>query len=340
MSGIVENKEIIKRIYAKYEVYITPILKFILAMIVFFVINGKLGYMKRLDSFLIVLVVALLCSFLPLIMTSILAGMFILLHLFALAPECAMVAGVVIFLMFLLYMRLVPNESLVILLAPILFMMKIPYVLPIALGLLGTPVSIVSLAFGIMLSYLIEYVSANGSAIVTVDDGNMISRIRFIVDGMLVNKTMYVTIVAFAITLILVYTLRRRAINHSWKVAIVAGSIVNIIILLISDLVFDLNYSIIGMILGSIVAVAFCLGLQIFSFYLDYANTENVQFEDDEYYYYVKAVPKVIVSAQDRRVKKINTVNSAPKNTGSSISKGAVAKTVRTANGTTRTIKK
>ena len=25
---------------------------------------------------------------------------------------------------------------------------------------------------------------------------------------------------------------------------------------------------------------------------LDYARTENVQFEDDEYYYYVTAVPK------------------------------------------------
>ena len=38
----------------------------------------------------------------------------------------------------------------------------------------------------------------------------------------------------------------------------------------------------------------------------DYSRAENVQFEDDEYYYYVKAVPKVILSRPKKTVKKIN----------------------------------
>ena len=340
MANVVEIKEIVKRLYGKYDAYINPVLKFLLAMTVFLVINGKLGYMTRLNSFLVVLVAALLGSFLPLIMTAILAGLFILLHLYALTPECALVAGVVIFLMFLLYMRLVPKETLVILLAPILFMLKIPYALPLVMGLLGTPLSIVSVAFGVILAYLIEFINANGTAIVTIDDGNMVSRIRFIVDGMLMNKGMYITIVAFAITLVLVYTLRRRDIDHAWSVATIAGAIVDVIILLISDLMFDLNFSIVGMIFGSIVAVAFCIVLQIFSFHLDYTNTENVQFEDDDYYYYVKAVPKVSVSAPEKKVKKINTVRTTPRHISSEVSKKTGVKTVRTANGTTRTIKK
>ena len=48
------------------------------------------------------------------------------------------------------------------------------------------------------------------------------------------------------------------------------------------------------------------LGIEFFSFNLDYSRTEKVQFEDDDYYYYVKAVPKVTLTAPDRRVKKIN----------------------------------
>ena len=43
-----------------------------------------------------------------------------------------------------------------------------------------------------------------------------------------------------------------------------------------------------------------------FSFNLDYSRTEKVQFEDDEYYYYVKAVPKVTVTTPEHKVKKIN----------------------------------
>ena len=39
---------------------------------------------------------------------------------------------------------------------------------------------------------------------------------------------------------------------------------------------------------------------------MDYSRTEKVQFEDDEYYYYVKAVPKMTVAAPAKTVKRIN----------------------------------
>ena len=34
-----------------------------------------------------------------------------------------------------------------------------------------------------------------------------------------------------------------------------------------------------------------------------------MQFEDDEYYYYVRAVPKMSVAAPNKRVKRFNTVD-------------------------------
>ena len=39
---------------------------------------------------------------------------------------------------------------------------------------------------------------------------------------------------------------------------------------------------------------------------LDYQRTEFVQYEDDNYYYYVKAIPKVKVSAESVQVQHIN----------------------------------
>ena len=47
--------------------------------------------------------------------------------------------------------------------------------------------------------------------------------------------------------------------------------------------------------------------VQFFRFNLDYSRTEKVQFEDDEYYYYVKAVPKMTVATPEKKVKKITT---------------------------------
>ena len=56
-------------------------------------------------------------------------------------------------------------------------------------------------------------------------------------------------------------------------------------------------------------SISFLLGrvLQFFVFNVDYSRTEKVQFEDDEYYYYVKAVPKVTVARAEKKVKQINT---------------------------------
>ena len=41
-------------------------------------------------------------------------------------------------------------------------------------------------------------------------------------------------------------------------------------------------------------------------FSVDYSRTEYVQYEDDEYYYYVKAVPKINIVNAEVKVKQIN----------------------------------
>ena len=46
--------------------------------------------------------------------------------------------------------------------------------------------------------------------------------------------------------------------------------------------------------------------VQFFKTVVDYSRVENTQFEDDEYYYYVKAVPKIVIAKQQKSVRKIN----------------------------------
>ena len=45
----------------------------------------------------------------------------------------------------------------------------------------------------------------------------------------------------------------------------------------------------------------------MFDMNFSYSRTEYVQFEDDEYYYYVKAVPKNSVKREKKKVKKITS---------------------------------
>ena len=61
-----------------------------------------------------------------------------------------------------------------------------------------------------------------------------------------------------------------------------------------------------GVLIGSVVSAAIALVIQFLFFNLDYSRTERLQFEDDEYYYYVKAVPKAFISGTDKKVKRFS----------------------------------
>ncbi len=95
------------------------------------------------------------------------------------------------------------------------------------------------------------------------------------------------------------------SVNYAWTIAIIAGALADVMILLMGDLKFDTNVSITGIITGTIFSVLIAKIVEFFAFNVDYSRTEKVQFEDDEYYYFVKAVPKVFVSRKDKRVKRI-----------------------------------
>lgn len=305
MTTLLVAKQYMKLFYSKYEIYITPFLKFLLAFISLTLVNSRLGYRAGINRLTVVLIVALMCSFMPANFIVIMAALFILLHLYAFSLECTLVIGVIFLLMFLLYFRFSPRDTVVVLITPICFLLKIPYVMPISMGLIGTPASAVSVACGIIAYYILHYVKENATVLGGMADEEIAARFKIVIDGILNNKEMVVTIVAFAVTLILVYIIRRMRIDYAWTIAMVAGSLVNIMVILVGDLMFDTNVSLFGAIIGTIVAFLITMVLQFFVFHVDYSRTENVQFEDDEYYYYVKAVPKVTVARPEKKVKQI-----------------------------------
>lgn len=321
MTVLLEMKEKMKLIYSKYEVLILPVAKFLLAFITLNALNGKIGYMTQLDDMVIVLIVALTCSFLPLGMLVVFATLFSLAHMYALSMEVALVGFCVYLVMYLLYFRFCPKDAIVVILTPLLCGMKIPYVVPIAAGLLCGPSSVVSVGCGVVVYYLLEVVVGLSPNIKTMgEDGDAImGKIRMMIEGLVGNKAMVVVAAAFVVTVLVVYVIRRLSIDYAWIIAILAGAMTDIAALLIGDMLYDVNISVGGALMGTLLAVAVAAVIQFLRFCVDYKRTEKVQFEDDEYYYYVKAVPKVSVTVPTRTVKKINSqrVRSGSQDSGS-----------------------
>lgn len=312
MTTLLVAKQYVKNFISKYEVYLKPLLKLVLALASLMMINAKIGYMHRLDNISIVLIVALMCSFMPMNFIIFVAAAFTVLHMYALSLECAAITLVVFLVLFLLYFRFSPKDTLVVLLTPMSFAIGIPYVIPLAMGLIGTPASAISVGCGVVVTFLINYIADGASALSGMETEDMATKFRFIIDGFIDNKAMVLMIAAFAVTIFVVYFIRRLSIDYAWTIAIIAGALADVMVLLLGDLIFDTNVSILGLIVGTIFSVAVAKIVEFFAFHVDYSRTEKVQFEDDEYYYYVKAVPKITVAAPSKTVKKINTPRKRP----------------------------
>lgn len=304
MSSLLEIRENIKRIYGKYETYITAALKFLTTLVAIIMINSKLGYMSLLNNVFVVLMASLACSVLPWGFSLVVSAMFVIGHTYAMAMECALVALVIFVIMFLLYFRFTPKDALIVLLTPICFFLKIPYLIPVCVGLAGTPAGVVSVGCGVVVHYMIDSVSESALAMKGTEATD---KLRMMLEGIMGNTTMVITLFSFIVTIVIVYIIRRMSIDYSWTIAVVTGTVVNAVILLIGDLLLDINISIVWLLVGSVLSVLVAKVLQFFVFNVDYSRTEKVQFEDDEYYYYVKAVPKVNVTPASKTVKKINS---------------------------------
>ena len=304
MSSLLEIRENIRNFYSRNEVYLQPLFKFLLALVALLMINGNLGFMSKIDNIFIVLVLALMCSFLPI---NLISAVFVILHFYAVSMECAVVGGVVFLLMLLLYYRFAPKDALIVLLLPLCFVLKIPYAIPIIVGLLCTPASVVSVACGVIVYYMMDYVKLNATVISSLDADNAVSKFRYVMDGLMNNKAMLIVLISFCITTIIVYVIRRLSVDHAWTIAMFAGAVVSVVMLLLGDLTFDTNISVVATILGTVVSLLLAKLVEFFAFNVDYTRTEYVQFEDDEYYYYVKAVPKIKVTQKDRNVTDIKS---------------------------------
>lgn len=311
MGNILELRDKLKYLYIKNEVFLVPILKFMLAFTAISTVSGRLGYMTELDNLGLILIAALLCSFLPMGCIVFFAAVFSLLHLYALSIEVALVVLAVYMIIFLLFYHLGTGESLVLLFSAIFAAMKLPYVIPVIAGLICSPAAIVPMGCGLVVYYLLAAISKNSAAIHAMGSEEAVAKVKMVLDGLVRNDELLVMLLAFTVTVIVVYTIRRMSIDYSWTIAMVAGAIINMLVLLVGALVLDIELNFVGAVLGTAVALALAKLLEFFRFCVDYNRIEKVQFEDDEYYYYVKAVPKMTVAEQQRTIKKINAQRSA-----------------------------
>ncbi|MCC8024141.1 MAG: ABC transporter permease [Clostridium sp.] len=307
MTSLLLWKEQLKTFYNRFSYVIQPIIRFCFALCVFLSLNANIGYMAKLKNPLVILLVCLISALLPYGAIVFLSGCLMMAHIYAVSLEMALIALVLILLVIILYYGFKPGDSVLIVLTPLAFIFRIPYAIPLLVGLGGGLASAIPVSCGVFLYYLLMYVKQNAGVLTTEASVDIVQRYSQILKSVLFNQTMMVMVATCAVGVIIVYLIRRLSMDYSWVVAIVAGSVAELLVIFVGDFVFGVSVDIGPLILGMLASAAIAVVYNFFIFTVDYTRTEYVQFEDDDYYYYVKAVPKMTVSTPDVKVQKIST---------------------------------
>ena len=212
---------------------------------------------------------------------------------------------VLILFMMILFLRFSGSQNLTLILTPLSFGFSVPTLLPLGAGLLGSAVSALPAGCGVVIYYFIRFVHAQSAAL--SDQGTEIAeKLKLLSDGLVQNWAMWITVIAFVVVVLLVNLLRTRSFDYAWRIAIIAGGVAYILVILAGDFCLEVTVSMVPIIISTLVSVLIGFVLEFFVYGGDYSRTERLEYEDDEYYYYVKAVPKASVATSERSIKKIN----------------------------------
>lgn len=306
MMALLVFRERLRVLYGKYAAYIDTAVRFLISFSALMAVSESVGFMTRLSGPVPALVLAFLCAFLPYGLDAVIVGAFTLAHISVVSLEIAVLLAVAMLLIMLLYYGFQPGDSWLLLVTPLAFFLNVPYAVPLLAGLSCSLVSVIPACSGVFFYYMIIYVRQNAGTLTGSAAVDIAEKYSSIFGNVASNEMMIAMMAAFAVGILTVYFIRNRSIDYAWYIAIAAGMVVQAAIVFIGGFAFNVPFSIVQFLVGTVFSVALALIYNFLVFAVDYSRTEYLQYEDDDYYYYVKAVPKIAVSAPDIKVQRIN----------------------------------
>ena len=300
-------RNILKSFYAKYYSIIDKGIKYIILFTAMMLINMNLGYQTKLAVIHIPIVLSVIGAFLPYMAGVVIVAVFLLIHLFTASFELALIVGIIFILTIFLYYSFGKKDSVLLILVPIFFAIKIPYVIPLVVGLMGSAVSIIPILAGVLIYFTCLFAKQNIGLLTNTQSVDIAQRYTQAINGIFSNKTLLLFLIAFALATFIVYMVHKQNMDYAWQIAIAAGTITLLVSIFAGDFIFDISLPLLEFIIGLVVSVIFAYIYNFFVFSVDYTRTEYAQFEDDDYYYFVKAVPKITITAADKKVQSFST---------------------------------
>ena len=303
LTKLLEFRGMARRFFQKYQLITEPVFRFIISWLAFHTINNALAYNTTVANPVIELGLAAVGAFLPPVVLILLCAMLAILQVYSASPILAALVIVIFAVLYCFIARFSGKYGYAVVAVPILFIFKMPYLIPLLLGMIATPMAIFPTVSGVIVYYVFKVIQ---EAATRQDISSLDATLALYIDvvnSLFKHKEMFVTAAIFAVVILVMWMVRKLRFEFVFEITIVLGAIINILGFLLANLQLDISVGTGSMILGTLVSMLLVFIAQFFRVVLDYTSVEHVQFEDDDYYYYVKAVPKIDVSMLQKNIK-------------------------------------
>jgi hypothetical protein len=269
--------------------------------------NEHFGYASALKSTWIVLALSLLCSFISMNAAALVLCLCLLIHMAYISLQVALVTGILLVISFILARTYQAKRMYHLVGIPLFYQLHAPFILPLEDALMGNSAEITVVISGSILSFFLRQISDNATVLA---DGT--KTVLDIIQGeVLANQLFYVYVIAMIAMFLVIYQIRIRAIHYAWILSVVYGILVEFVIMIAGYLLLGAKERIPTLVVSNLIALAIGLVINYLFQDVDYARIERLQFEDDDYNYYVTAIPKIQLAEKTLEVKRITDEDGA-----------------------------
>ncbi|MBR3402803.1 MAG: hypothetical protein IKG67_11275 [Parasporobacterium sp.] len=307
MRFLYEIKNRIDDYYQKHPTLSGLIIKFVLSIVVLFLLRANIGFNPILSNVFFVILFAAVCSFVPIKLMTMALVAYAIVQIFSLSTGLGVLACILFVIMYLIYFRFDERTGYAIVLVPLFCIIRLPFLVPAVLAVTAGVGSVISSLLGLLFYYFIHYMQMNTAVFMGAADNTELTKISMALSGLFSYREMWYTMACVLIAFFAVYYLKKININKSSYMAVSIGTGIYLILILVSNLLCEsMTYNkLFWIVFGSVLTCILAIVISDLLLPLDYSRTELLEFEDEEYKYFVRAVPKVSVSKKSVKIKRI-----------------------------------
>ena len=288
----------IQKFCQKHSRGLRILFKFIAGLLLFTTINELYGGSGG-ALLITALVLAAICAGLPFKYEYLASIILTTIHLCQVSWDLVIFYLAAVLLSYLMIYRMRPEAAVIIAFTPLFFQFKLPFLLPLLVGMFSNMFGVGAMVFGVVFYYYSVYTKSVVMLLTSATGGENIIAVKNIMNSFSADEKFLLILAAFIVAAVFTYLFYHQSFDYAWYLGILAGGLSGFFVYLAGGLLFDIQSRNLGYVISILGAMLAAAAVQFFRCIIDYGSVEYIEFEDDEYYYYVKAVPKVTVVGED-----------------------------------------